>query len=103
MAKESNYTSHHYKGKSVLSHTATEKGTVKIPVEIRRRYNLKKGSKGKFIETKYVSTNLVRDLSSKEDELTSLSEVTRKRPKAHGSSVEIIASRRRGRNTRLSR
>ena len=51
----------------------------------------------------YVSTNLVRDLSSKEDELTSLSEVARKRPKPHGSSVEIIASRRRGHNSRLSR
>jgi len=34
-----------------LSHTVTEKGTVTIPVEIRRKHNLKKGSKVKFIET----------------------------------------------------
>jgi AbrB family looped-hinge helix DNA binding protein len=34
-----------------LSHTITEKGTVTIPAEIRRKHNLKKGSKVKFIET----------------------------------------------------
>jgi len=51
----------------------------------------------------YMSTSLVRDLSSKEDELPSLSEVTRRRPKARGSSAEIIASQRRGRNAGLSR
>ncbi len=51
----------------------------------------------------YMSASLVRDLSSKEDEFPSLSEVTRRRPKARGSSVEIIASQRRGRNARLSR
>ncbi len=31
--------------------TITEKGTVTIPVEIRKKHNLKKGSKVKFIET----------------------------------------------------
>ena len=35
----------------MLSHTVTEKGTVTIPAEIRRKHNLKKGSKVKFIET----------------------------------------------------
>jgi len=35
----------------VLSHTVTEKGTVTIPVGIRRKHNLKRGSKVKFIET----------------------------------------------------
>ena len=51
----------------------------------------------------YMSASLVRDLSSKEDEFPSLSEVTKRRPRAHGSSVEIIASQRRGRNASLSR
>ena len=35
----------------MLSHTVTEKGTVTIPAEIRRKHNMKKGSKVKFIET----------------------------------------------------
>jgi AbrB family looped-hinge helix DNA binding protein len=34
-----------------LSHTITEKGTVTIPADIRRKLNLKKGSKVKFIQT----------------------------------------------------
>ena len=34
-----------------MSYTVTGKGTVTIPVEIRRKYKLKKGSKVKFIET----------------------------------------------------
>lgn len=34
-----------------MSHTVTEKGTVTIPIEIRRKHNLKKGSKVKFVET----------------------------------------------------
>ena len=34
-----------------MSHTITEKGTVTIPAEIRRKLNLKKGSKVKFIQT----------------------------------------------------
>lgn len=34
-----------------MSHTITEKGTVTIPVAIRKRLNLKKGSRVKFIET----------------------------------------------------
>jgi len=34
-----------------LSYTITEKGTVTIPAEIRMKYNLKKGSKVKFVET----------------------------------------------------
>jgi AbrB family looped-hinge helix DNA binding protein len=29
----------------------TEKGTVTIPVKIRKKYNLKRGSKVKFVET----------------------------------------------------
>jgi AbrB family looped-hinge helix DNA binding protein len=32
-------------------HTITKKGTVIIPVEIRKKHNLKEGSKVKFIET----------------------------------------------------
>ena len=34
-----------------LTHTITEKGTVTIPAEIRRKYKLRKGSKVKFIDT----------------------------------------------------
>ena len=34
-----------------MSHTITEKGTVTIPVEIRRKHHMKKGSKVRFIET----------------------------------------------------
>jgi len=34
-----------------LSYTITEKGTVTIPSEIRRKYRLKKGSQVEFIET----------------------------------------------------
>lgn len=34
-----------------MIHTVTEKGTVTIPAEIRRKHNLKKGSKVKFIDT----------------------------------------------------
>ena len=36
-----------------MSHIVTEKGTVTIPSKIRRKHNLKKGSKVKFIETEY--------------------------------------------------
>ena len=34
-----------------MSYTVTEKGTVTIPVKIRKKYNLKRGSKVKFLET----------------------------------------------------
>jgi AbrB family looped-hinge helix DNA binding protein len=34
-----------------LSYTITEKGTVTIPAEIRKKYKLKKGSRVKFVET----------------------------------------------------
>ena len=34
-----------------MSHTITEKGTVTIPVEMRRKHNLKKGSKVRFVDT----------------------------------------------------
>jgi AbrB family looped-hinge helix DNA binding protein len=37
--------------KNDLTYTITEKGTVTIPAEIRRKYGLKKGSRVKFIET----------------------------------------------------
>ena len=37
------------------------------------------------------------------DELPSISEVKRRRPKVKGSSSEILASQRRGRNDRISR
>ena len=52
----------------------------------------------------YISAGLVRDLPSdtKNQGFPSLSEVVKRRPKAHGSSAEIIASQRRGRNARLS-
>jgi len=50
----------------------------------------------------YMSASLVRDLSSKE-EFPSLSDVVKKRPRARGSSADIIASQRRGRSARLSR
>jgi AbrB family looped-hinge helix DNA binding protein len=36
-----------------LSYTVTEKGTVTIPVRIRKKYNLKRGSKVKFLETEH--------------------------------------------------
>jgi hypothetical protein len=55
----------------------------------------------------YMSATLVRSLSppdSKNDIVfPSLSEVTTRRPRARGSSTEIIASQRRGRSARLSR
>ncbi len=38
-------------GKVDLSYTITEKGTVTIPSNIRKKYRLKKGSKVTFIET----------------------------------------------------
>jgi AbrB family looped-hinge helix DNA binding protein len=34
-----------------LSYTITEKGTVTIPAEVRKKYGLKKGSRVKFVET----------------------------------------------------
>jgi AbrB family looped-hinge helix DNA binding protein len=34
-----------------LSYTLTEKGTVTIPAEIRKKYRLKKGSRVEFVET----------------------------------------------------
>ena len=34
-----------------MSYTVTEKGTVTIPAEIRKKYKLKKGAHVKFIET----------------------------------------------------
>ncbi len=55
----------------------------------------------------YLAAGLVSDLSMPNkiplSELPSLSDVRRKRPKASGSSEEIIASQRRGRNARISR
>lgn len=34
-----------------MAHTVTEKGTVTIPARIRKKYNLRKGSRVEFIET----------------------------------------------------
>jgi AbrB family looped-hinge helix DNA binding protein len=34
-----------------LSYTISEKGTITIPAEIRKKYKLRKGSRVKFIET----------------------------------------------------
>jgi AbrB family looped-hinge helix DNA binding protein len=34
-----------------MSYTITKKGTVTIPVRIRKKYNLKKGSKVRFEDT----------------------------------------------------
>lgn len=34
-----------------MSYTITEKGTVTIPAEIRKKYKLRKGSRVEFIET----------------------------------------------------
>ena len=34
-----------------MSYTITEKGTITIPAEIRKKYKLRKGSRVKFIET----------------------------------------------------
>jgi len=36
-----------------MSYTVTEKGTVTIPAEIRRKYKLKTGSKVQFVETEH--------------------------------------------------
>jgi AbrB family looped-hinge helix DNA binding protein len=38
-------------GKNSMSYTITEKGTVTIPAEIRKKYRLKKGTRVEFIET----------------------------------------------------
>jgi hypothetical protein len=56
----------------------------------------------------YISGALVKDLSPPKEKTKgemsypSLSEVVKRRPKAEGSSAEIISSQRRGRNARLS-
>ena len=54
----------------------------------------------------YVAAGLVNNLNLPGEvsapELPSLSEVRRRRPKAVGSSAEIIATQRRGRSARLS-
>jgi len=42
--------SHKY-GEFILGYTVTEKGTVTIPAEIRKKYKLRKGSRVKFVET----------------------------------------------------
>jgi len=34
-----------------MSYTITEKGTVTIPAEIRKRYRLRRGSRVEFVET----------------------------------------------------
>ncbi|MGQ9515512.1 MAG: AbrB/MazE/SpoVT family DNA-binding domain-containing protein [Thermoproteota archaeon] len=34
-----------------MGYTITEKGTVTIPAEIRKKYNLRKGSRVEFVET----------------------------------------------------
>ena len=34
-----------------MSYTISEKGTITIPAEIRKKYKLRKGSRVKFIET----------------------------------------------------
>ncbi|MEM0314241.1 MAG: AbrB/MazE/SpoVT family DNA-binding domain-containing protein [Candidatus Bathyarchaeia archaeon] len=34
-----------------MGYVVTEKGTVTIPAEVRRRYNLRKGSRVEFVET----------------------------------------------------
>ena len=36
-----------------MSYTVTEKGTVTIPVEIRKKYKLNPGSKVRFIDTEH--------------------------------------------------
>jgi len=41
----------HKYGESDLSYTVTEKGTVTIPAEIRKKYKLRKGSRVEFVET----------------------------------------------------
>jgi len=38
-------------GEKGMSYTITEKGTVTIPAEVRKKYGLKKGSRVKFVET----------------------------------------------------
>jgi len=40
-------------GRTALSYTVTEKGTVTIPAQIRRKYKLRTGSKVRFIETEH--------------------------------------------------
>jgi hypothetical protein len=54
----------------------------------------------------YMSEAFVRDLKPPDDKkdrnFPSLSEVKKRRPRAKGSSAEIIASQRRSRNARLS-
>jgi len=38
-------------GEKNLSYTVTEKGTVTIPAEIRKKHNIRKGSRVDFVET----------------------------------------------------
>lgn len=55
----------------------------------------------------YMAATFVRDLEPPGQKIRtnfpSLAEVERRRPKVEGSSAEIIANQRRGRNARLSR
>lgn len=39
-------------GAGPLSYTVTEKGTVSIPSEIRKKYRLQKGAKVEFLDTR---------------------------------------------------
>lgn len=86
----------------------TSKLTVYIDDSTRRMLKDSGESLSKLVNDaieSYMSQGLVEGLSLPTREavaLPSLSEVVRKRPKARGSSTEIIASQRRGRNARLS-
>ncbi len=90
----------------------TSKLTVYIDESLKRL--IKETSGGRKISDivsdaleSYLAASLVADLAPTSEisssELPSLSEVKRKRPKAPGSSAEIITAQRRGRNARLSR
>jgi hypothetical protein len=89
----------------------TSKLTVYIDDSVRQLLKESAGTESisKFVSDaleSYMSAILVRDLVPPNNKTNrsfpSLSEVEKRRPKAQGSSAEIIASQRRGRNARLS-
>lgn len=88
----------------------TSKLTVYIDDSTRKLLNEYRGEKSlsQIVNDaldSYIPAGLVRDLSLPAKELVvfpSLSEVVKRRPRASGSSAEIIASHRKGRNARLS-
>ena len=83
-----------------------------IYIDESTRQLLKESNEGSYSKIvndaleSYISAGLVKDLSppnkKKDASFPSLSEGVKRRPKARGSSTQIISSQRRERNARVS-